>query len=179
VLSTLAVATLGIVGFASPANAQPTGDDTAGVCWLDTDTEAYECFESQQAWEEALAERGYVLVYLEEAPSAQEVEELGAARGGAGLLTIYVLSIMYEDASYGGDSIGVTTTNPAYCSGTSYSGNMPAGFNDAVSSFQSYLGCRTRLAQNTGQGGSLYGPFTSASSLGAFNDTASSYLVLD
>lgn len=176
----LTVAVLGTIGFAAPASAQPTAEPTTETCWLDADTGSFECFADREAWLAALAERGYVLIIRDVADDeTAPLDEENAARGGFGTLAVYLLATLYQDINHGGAGLNITTGSAFLCSGTDYNGNMPPGWNDAVSSFESYGGCRTRLASNINQGGSFYGPFTSALSLGAFNDIASSYRVMD
>lgn len=105
-------------------------------------------------------------------------EEAPAARGGVTPLATYVLATFYADANKTGSSVNITTTISTMCTTHSYTGNsMPSGWNDRVSSFQSFGTCKTRLSENINQGGASFGPVVSANSLGVMNDAASSYWI--
>jgi len=137
-------------------------ETSAEVCWLNTDDDSYECFDT---YDEFAAASG-----------------IGSARasldGGVQPLATYTLATFYENASYGGSSTYITTSNSSLCSGYHYYGSaMPSGWNDRVSSFTTAGTCRVKLWANTGYSGSTYGPADSASSLGAMNDEASSYQI--
>jgi hypothetical protein len=51
---------------------------------------------------------------------------------------------------------------------------MPSGWNDRISSFQAYANCDVRLFSNGFLTGSVYGPSTSANSLGSMDNQTSS-----
>lgn len=53
-------------------------------------------------------------------------------------------------------------------------GVMPTGWNDRISSFQGFNQCDVRLWQNGGFSGGWFGPASSANSLGAMDNQASS-----
>ncbi len=179
----LAVALLGTLGFAAPAYADGTvkAEEEAGTeaCWLNLDTDEMRCFEDRDTLLAAVEDTG---VELRFAPTVEEsfaASTQSSFSGGVGLMAIYFLATLYADSGYSGSTLDITTSNSWMCSGTQYNGNLSGSWNDRVSSFESYGGCRTRLATHINQGGPWYGPFTSASSLGTFNDVASSYRVLD
>lgn len=174
----LAVALLGTLGFAAPAHAEGVEETATEACWLNLDTDEILCFDDRETLLTAVEDTGAVLRF------APAVEESFAAStqsfsGGFGTLAIYFLATLYADAGYSGSTLDITTGNSWMCSGTQYNGNLSGSWNDRVSSFESYGGCRTRLSTHINQGGPWYGPYTSASSLGSFNDVASSYRVQD
>lgn len=159
-LLTLPLALVGALVAGAPAAADPVTPDAGPAvalesCWLDSTTDVTRCFADDDARDAAIASVS------------------SAARGAAALAT-YPLVRIYADAGYTGANLIITGGSP--CT-TTQSGNLSAAWNDRVSSFQSTTGCTTRLAENTGQGGTLYGPYSSSSALGAFNDRASSWQV--
>ena len=165
--------TTGALLFAGGPTQAATASDDAGddVCWINADTDVTQCFDDEAAFEDAVLEQtGTVLV--------EEGSEL-ASRGGAGILTTYVLARVYENASYGGASTTITSTNSAICSaGSGVIGNFPALWNDRVSSFHSYFSCATRIYVNTGQSGSWFGYSIDAPGVGALDNQSSSYKLI-
>ncbi len=150
---------------ASPTRAD-VGDD---VCWANADDGRFQCFPDEAAFAEAVAEQtGTVLVD----PSSRLT-----SRPAAGVLATYTLARFYEDASYLGSSVAVTSTNSALCSTGSISGNFSVLWNDRVSSFRSYHSCSTRVYEDAGQAGTWFGYSVNAPGVGALNDEASSYRV--
>lgn len=165
----------GGVALAAPASA--TASD---VCWFSIDTGQTQCFADEAALEAAvLAQTGTTLVL---APGA--VTPLGRMTAATGVVTpaavaaTYIVATFYESASYGGGSVSITSASSSLCTSFNYTGNsMPTGWNDRVSSFHSYGTCKTRLARDANQGGTLYGPVANAASLGSMDDQASSYFI--
>jgi len=102
-----------------------------------------------------------------------DTEMSGATAATASPNTVYVLSIDYKDASFGGATFTWTQGSPC---GIFSSATMPSGWNDAVSSVVAFNGCAVSLFQNISWGGTRFaiGVNGSASSMGTFNDQASS-----
>lgn len=139
------------------------GSAKAQTCWLNTDNNSFQCFDSYEEFAEA---SGVTRVAPERARVSIEP------------YATYILAVFYEHASYGGASYNITTSNSSRCSGFHYYGSsMPSGWNDRISSFDAYGTCRVKLWANTGYGGATYGPSAGASSLGSMNDEASSYQI--
>jgi hypothetical protein len=92
---------------------------------------------------------------------------------GVGPDTTVIIGIDYTGTSFTGSSL--TWYQSAGC-GTYSASSMPTGWNDVVSSVANYNGCGSTLYQNTNFGGSTYsvGVNATKSTLGTFNDTASS-----
>ena len=138
-------------------------DDTPRVCWAPSPSEKVTCYEDDAAWKDAVYElTGRVVV-----------EEGESARG---VLALYTVARLYEDASYGGSNYPVTSTSSTICATGSVSGNLTGAWADVVSSFRSYYSCSTTLYENSGQTGSSISG-TNVTSLGSMNDKASSYRV--
>lgn len=181
----LAAAVLGTMAFTAPAYAadESKSDDAAGTeaCWLNLDTDELRCFDDRETLLAVIASTGAELRFAPTVEESFAASSESSFSGGGGFVTmaVYFLATLYEHSGYSGSTLNITTGNPWMCSGTQYNGNLSGAWNDRVSSFQSYGGCRTRLATHINQGGPWYGPYTSASSLGTFNDVASSFRVLD
>jgi len=92
---------------------------------------------------------------------------------GQASAAVYVLSIDFANAGYGGSTL--TWTQSSKC-GTFLASSMPSGWNDAISSVQASAGCATTLFWNINFGSPTY-PIAKngeAGSLGVFNDETSS-----
>lgn len=90
----------------------------------------------------------------------------------------YVVSIVYDNINYGGGSTvitGVSTGCTSYSYG--YVSLSAIGWSGRVSSFRSYLNCRTAIFDLEYYGGTRYGYTVNASQLGAMNDRADSWRV--
>lgn len=179
----LVAAALGMTVFAAPANAAGESEAAESVrteaCWLNADTDELRCFDDRKALFAAVESTGAEVRFAPAVEESLAANSQTSLSGGFGTLAIYFLATLYEHTGYSGSTLDITTSNWWMCSGTQYNGNMSWAWNDRVSSFQSYGGCRTRLSTHTYQGGPWYGPYTSASSLGTFNDVASSWRVQD
>lgn len=162
-------ATAILTATATPAWAEEA-DAGGDVCWMPVQTGITQCFADEAAMAEAIFEQtGTVLV---EPGSAQ-----ARSAGGVVALASYTVAKLYENASYGGGFLTVSAPSTSYCTTSSISVTpMASGWNDRVSSVQSFYGCQTRLFTNTGYGGTA-GTYTNAASLGAMNDVTSSYRV--
>lgn len=99
--------------------------------------------------------------------------------GANALAAVHVLAVFYANASYGGSTLLATTSISTFCDSHSYTGDLTGSWNDRVSSFKAFGGCRIRLYENSNQGGSSYGTLVQASSVGSLNNQASSYRVVD
>ncbi len=149
-----------VVAGAAPAIADE-GAPNSQTCWLNADTDAFAHFDT---YDKFVAASG--VAPSQGVGARSEVEPYAA----------YVFATFYEDASYGGASVNVTTSKSAMCAGyIIYGTAMPSGWNDRVSSFKGYGTCKIKLFSNPGYGGSTFGPYASASSIGSMNDEASSY----
>jgi hypothetical protein len=84
-----------------------------------------------------------------------------------------VLSIDWTNVNFTGDSL--TWEQSSKC-GSFQASSMPSGWNDVVSSVETFNGCANTLYQNTNFGGNTLsiGRNTSAATLGSFNDETSS-----
>lgn len=150
----------------------PAQAGSGETCWLDSDTGVTQCFADEAALENAIAEQtGAVLVETQSAPSA---------RSAAGTAAVYVVLRFWDGTSYTSTELVITTSNSAVC--TSGSGiianSMPAGWNDRVSSFKTFLSCVTRVYRDTNLGGDFYGYATNAPSLAGLNNQVSSYRLI-
>jgi hypothetical protein len=118
----------------------------------------------------AAATGGRVRLGTDAAPGSVTPDLLNA---GAGPLTSVIIGIDYTGTSYTGSSL--TWFQSAGC-GSYTASSMPTGWNDVVSSVATYSGCGSTLYQNINFGGttSSVGVNSSKSTLGSFNDEASS-----
>ena len=91
----------------------------------------------------------------------------------AAAATTYVLAIDFQNSNYGG--VSLAWYQSAKC-GSFYAASMPSGWNDVVSSVIAYNGCATTLFKNASFGAGTFAITRngSASTLGTFNDQASS-----
>lgn len=165
--------TIGLVAVAAPAQAASLADDPKAdkACWSAYKSDEVLCFDT---FEEMLAgvekKTGSPIIF-------EGADKGRAADGEASLLAgTYALVTLYADQNFAGGSYTMTDSNSATCSAYSYTINsMPSGWNDRVSSFQSWATCKTRLSENTNQGGIQYGPIGSTTYVGSvMNDRASS-----
>jgi len=117
------------------------------------------------------ATRGRVRLPASAKPGSVTPDQINAA--DVTPATVYVLSIDFANAGYGGSSL--TWTQSSKC-GAFLASSMPSGWNDVISSVQASSGCATTLFWNINFGSPTY-PIAkngAASSLGVFNDEASS-----
>ncbi len=165
-----AVTTGALLITAGPAHASGSARAADGdvACWLDADTSVMQCFDGEDAMNDAIVEQ-----------TGSALAEAGsgvASRSSAGVLTNYLLIRFYAEPSYLGDSVTVSSTSSTICtSGPGVQADMPAGWNDRVSSFKSYNSCSTRIWQNSGQAGSWFGYSVNAPGVGALDNVSSSY----
>ena len=85
----------------------------------------------------------------------------------------FVLSIDWKNVNFTGASL--TWEQTAKC-GSFQASSMPTGWNDVVSSVETFNGCANTLYENVNFGGSTFsiGRDSSAATLGSFNDKTSS-----
>ena len=168
-LSAAVVASVFATGIAVAAPASATSESvSAQTCWLNADTGAFACFDSEEAFESA----SDVVIPGDVALPRQVAPQPAAASA------TYLLATFYQDASWGGSTVNITTSHAALCTGYHYYGSsMPSGWNDRVSSFRAYGTCAVELYHDSGYGGSTFGPYTSAASVGSMNDESSSYQI--
>lgn len=174
----LAAAAFASVAIAGPAAAATT-EKPEEACWLNADTGALACYESDAALDTALAERGIALV--ESAASTGRAASV-EARGidvAVAAATYYYYARLYADSGYSGAVYYVGGSSSTPCRGTTHSYVLEGAWNNRVSSYRGYLSCRVRLYDNANHTGASHGPAEAASSLGSFNDKASSFRLVD
>lgn len=175
-LSGLAAAALAAgvaLGTTAGASADPVAALLPQDCWILVETGESTCVTRGEDLASAvLQDAGYTML---DGP-----EEGTAARGTT---ASYNLGIIFDDIAYGGSSYTFQTSDPAICTlGRSYgAGDLRLiGWNDRLSSFYGYNGCRGVLYQNIDYGGGSYGPTSASSWVGAsYNDWASSLRFMD
>lgn len=176
-LSILLVAAL--VGVASPATADTT-PEPVGACYVDVVTGASGCYESQSELAAALSRQGTQLV-VGQPTSSDAVSKKGlpvAPQWDSAIAprASYLLANVYENTTSGGASLAFTSPYSSLCASYSYTTNvMPAGWDNRVSSFQGYGGCKVKIYEAPNLGvGATYGPIPYAATVGAMNDQTSS-----
>jgi peptidase inhibitor family I36 len=104
-------------------------------------------------------------------PGSVTPDQLNAS--GDDPTTSFVLSIDWMNINFTGGSL--TWEQSSKC-GSFQASSMPSGWNDVVSSVETFSGCANTLYQNTNFGGSTFsiGRNSSAATLGSFNDETSS-----
>jgi peptidase inhibitor family I36 len=143
------------------ARAEPTGS---------TVTPAATCYSSFAASVFA-ATSGRVRLPASEKPGSVTPGQLNA--GGDDPATTYVLSIDWMNVNFTGSSL--TWEQTSKC-GSFQVSSMPSGWNDVVSSVETFSGCANTLYQNINFGGNTFsiGRNSSAATLGSLNDETSS-----
>jgi hypothetical protein len=162
-----------LLGAAAPASARtvtpaaPKGNS----CSLDLNSGALTCVPNGQDLNAAvLKEQGVRVLATAGARGAS-----AAAVTPDSVESVFVLSQLYDDASYGGSYFQLT--GPSACNGTSewdYNNLGTVGWTGRVSSFKSFANCTTKVWQGTNETGAAYGYNVNAASLGAMNDQAHS-----
>lgn len=169
---------VGLVLAGGPADASATPGSTGRVCWGDYSSGVTSCFDSTTQMLDAIrAATGHDLVYP--ANTQASASSTPAPTGPTGKVSpqaAYALATIYDDRNYGGGSYTFTDTHSTTCKDYFYNYNtMPSGWDNRVSSFKSFGGCKTRLSENTNQGGASVGPLVNSSYVGdTLNDRASS-----
>jgi hypothetical protein len=154
---------------------------TGYSCWYAADTGQSLCVPKGADVVAAVAKADGVKLVLPDGVNIGGVLT-SAARQNASLvatpLTSVALSVIYDDASYGGSSYTISAASNATCAqGDSYGfpDLNPIGWYGRVSSYRSYSGCRTVVAAGTNYTGASYGYYVNAPSLGVMNDQAKSW----
>ncbi len=165
------------------AVAAPPVRDAANSCWVDGITQESLCVDAGvDLVAEVLRQKGVKI-------SAPEGTKIGgkpfraaeydvAARSSVSVQAAYVVSIVYEHINYGGGSTVITGVSSG-CSYYSYGyPRLSAiGWSGRVSSFRSFLNCRTAVFDYENYAGPGYGYVANASQLGSMNDRADSWRV--
>jgi hypothetical protein len=112
-------------------------------------------------------------VNLTSATTSRSVSADELVSGSDSTLTTYVLSVDYKDANFSGSTFTWFQYSPC---GYYQTSSMPSGWNDVISSVADYSGCATTFYHDSNFGGSTFriGVNGAASSMGSFNDQASS-----
>ena len=168
----VAAALLATVGIASPASAATLPSGEGDYCVFNVDTGAYGCYATELDAELA-TEPGTATRSLSTATTTTTATTTAT--------TYYTYVRAYENSNYGGATLTFSGTSYSSCTGNGIivQGDLPSSWNDRISSFKSYLGCRFRVYEHIDLGGAYYGPYISASSMGSFNDRASSFQIRD
>ena len=167
---------LGAVALAAPANAatQSPAPTPGQNCWSEIDTGKTLCVPAGQDVAPAVKSTYGITIRYAGTKSTLATESSVTP------FVTTVIGILYMDANYGGASWTVTETNTSSgCTGGnvfSFSdlGAQNPTWNNRISSFHSYAGCRTTLYDTINYTGSTYGPATNGATLGVMNDAASS-----
>jgi hypothetical protein len=106
-------------------------------------------------------------------PGSVTPDELNATGDDPPPPTTFVLSIDWMNVNFTGPSL--TWEQTSRC-GSFQVSSMPSGWNDVVSSVETFSGCANTLYENVNFGGSTFsiGRNSSAANLGSFNDKTSS-----
>ena len=157
----VAAAALSLTASPAWASEKPALD----YCWQNLDDGVTQCFVDEDTMDAAIQSQTRSVLA---APGV-------LARASSASVVTYVLGTFWENANYGGAFMKATSANSATCNG---GGQMNVAFvpawMDRISSFKAWYGCLGTLFQNTGQAGASFGAYTSAGTVGALNDQASS-----
>lgn len=149
------VATAALTFTAAPAWADAAAESAKGgsdSCWLNADTGESRCFADVTALRQA-------------------IDGASVARA------TFTLAILYENSSYGGAGLVVTSSSSTYCATSAVTYNtMPAGWNDRVSSLATYYGCSARLYDSPNLV-TFLGNYVTSSSLGGNDNRTSSFQI--
>jgi len=119
------------------------------------------------------ATSGRVRLPASEKPWAVTPDQLNASGDTPPPPTTFVLSIDWVNTNFTGGSLSWEQSSKC---GSFQASSMPSGWNDVVSSVETFSGCANTLYQNTNFGGNTFsiGRNSSAANLGSFNDETSS-----
>lgn len=182
VLSGLACGAMVAVSLAQPAQAATTAP--SNQCSFDLSTGITTCYDSYQALITDIS-GGAVTTITSPSQITDDVVATIAGSGAAprsaaarpaATASTFILSIISAPANYGDPTFTFTQNFPCDTdSGVEANvRNMPAGWNDRLSSFRSFSDCQTKIFENTFSGATL-GPLTNSSYVGnALNDRTSS-----
>jgi hypothetical protein len=174
--SIIALLTVGSTAAASAAPSYPDKATGKKYCVAkaepagSTATPVATCYSSFAASVFA-ATSGRVRLAASAKPGSVTPDQLNAT--GDELTTSFVLSIDWANAGFSGPSL--TWEQSTKC-GSFQAASMPSGWNDVVSSVETFSGCANTLYENTNFGGSTFsiGRNSSVANLGSFNDKTSS-----
>ncbi|MCM3658888.1 hypothetical protein M3147_16650 [Agromyces mediolanus] len=181
----------------TPANAVESAPEE-GECLLDTSGLTLCADTAQELADELLLEHGIEIVALPEdpetddalqpSPDTRQAFELGEARsvGTHAAKQTFLMGAYWAGKNYAGKKWNLTTQQSPGFVPCAFYGNFTYGRfgdltgygNDDVESVQSYGQCAIKLFVDTKYRGSMYGPTTAATTLGAFNNMASSIEVV-
>jgi len=173
----LVVGVLAVVaGAAGPASADDTGSTGDYACWSDLGSGLSLCVDEGVDLVDAVAqEYGVNLVVPDGAiPGSTAPSARLGSDARARSTTSTVISVIYDNTSYGGGSYALSIASGC---GWGYSSLAALGWNDRASSYRSFNGCTSALFANEGYSGASTGYAGSAASLGAMNDQGSSWSV--
>jgi hypothetical protein len=178
--ATLAMTTLG----STAANAAtPTAKAVAGQsCWDNVATWQTGCFATgMNPYQQISEATGTNVVAVPTAGGAAAGARAAFATPHAieGAATSYILTNVWSSTNETGDAMTYFTTNSTVCVGGSYGFPSLGSWNDRIQSFQSFNGCVTTLYHDSNYGGTHFGPQSLASTLGSFNNQASSLVASD
>lgn len=158
-----------IVPFTAGGSNIAMAESKGNSSWVNVDSGEISYYDSSTTPLAALSEITHLPVV------ALEGEERSTTNSGVTTgLAAYTLGILYDGASFTGSSQGYFSTNSSICTGVVYTFNTLGTWNDRAGSFQGFNGCQATLFLNTYLGGAQFGPFSSATGLGAFNNQVSS-----
>ena len=88
--------------------------------------------------------------------------------------SLVTAGIVYANAGYSGDSYRILNYGGCFAGGSAFINLADVSWNDRVTSFRGYNGCKVRLHEDRDGEGATYGDYQFSSWIGAFNDQASS-----
>ncbi len=150
------------------AMADKRSSEVAQACWMELDTGLSLCTQHEEDLGTAVL-RSYGLVIV--------TSDTQVAGVDATLATTTAIGAIYDNTNYGAPSYLVTVSGSSGCAGGSsygYTDLSTIGWNNRISSFRSYAGCKTAIFDGTNYGGSSYGYVTNAPSVGSMDNRASS-----
>ncbi|WP_146184956.1 hypothetical protein [Agromyces badenianii] len=147
--------------------------DSSESCWYDVDTDEIGCFDASLDPHEQ----------IELATGAELVAVPTGSNGGRSsadsstIATVYLLATVWDSTSYAGQSMSYYTSNANICAGVAHGFPDLLSWKDRIESLQSYNGCVTWLYDDFGTLGLEYGPVSSSTNLGTFNNEARSMYI--
>lgn len=165
-----------VAGAAGPASADDSESNGDYACWSDLGSGLSLCVDEGVDLVDAVARAyGVRLVVPDGAiPGSRRASALADGAVGARATTSTVISVIYDNTSYGGGSYALSIASGC---GWGYSSLAALGWNDRASSYRSFNGCTTALFANDGYSGASTGYAGARASLGTMNDQGSSWSV--
>lgn len=163
-------------GAALPARATERTGEAEYACWADLGTGLSLCVDEGVDLVAAVAlEYGVSLAVPDGVIPGSTRSSARIAAGAAEAATLStVISVIYDNTSYGGGSYALSINSGC---GWGYASLGALGWNDRASSYRSFNGCTTALFANENYSGASTGYATNAASLGGMNDQGSSWSV--